>query len=464
MVIATLKKIWNNDKTRYLIADMISKGSNYLLLLFFSYVLTVEEYGELSLYYSLVTLFLVVLSLNMTRGYITRAYYDDTIDFKQLMGAITVFLLAINGLFLIVSAVLFFQHTHYFDLSTTLIASSIVTAVSTQFVDLQNSMFNAKRDTQRYFYWSTAISLVLFGGSVGFYYWFNELGLYSLVVSKIIISLIASIVILITFRREFSFRYNKAIIRNVLTFSLPLVMHSISGFILNYISRFMLNSMNGLYDAGIYSFAYNFSMFVFIAAVALNNAWTPQFYKLLKEENYSTIEKRVRHNFILFAYLVLGFSLFSKEAMEILFSDEYRDSINLIYLLNINYLIFYAYTLFSNYIFYYKKTMFTFINTTIVGIVTILLNLWLIPKFGYNGAAFTTIISFALLFAMYYVTVSKWFKFTTFRISVLILPFIATCAVISLLVLLDGHTFFLYALKVLIVCAVAWDVVRRFRK
>lgn len=459
-----LKKLWQSDKTKYLVADTISKGSNYMLLLFFSYVLTVEQYGEISLYNSLVTLFMIVFSFNMTRGYITRAYYDESISFPKLVGTVSVFLLALNGFFLLVSGIVYVQHNQMFDMSSTLISTSIITAVCAQFVDLQISTFNAKRETNKYFIWSTGVSVVLFVSSIVFYYLFHGLGLYSLILARILISVVASGVILWTFKRDYGFDFDRALFKKIFIFSLPLVMHSISGFILNYISRFMLNSMNGLYDAGMYSFAYNFSMFVFIAAVALNNSWTPQFYRLLSEEKYEAVESKVKANFIMFASMVLAFSLVSKEVMMFVFSKQYQDSISIIYLLNINYLMFYAYTLYSNYVFYYHKTLYTFFNTTFVGVVTILLNWWLIPRYNYNGAAFSTILSFGLLLLMYYLTVKVYFKFPAFRITKLAIPFLITCGFIALMYVLDGHLIWLYSVKAVIVVYLgryAWKMVRK---
>jgi O-antigen/teichoic acid export membrane protein len=63
--------------------------------------------------------------------------------------------------------------------------------------------------------------------------------------------------------------------------------------------------------------------------------------------------------------------------------------------------------MYVNYAFYEKKTKYIAAITIITGVLNVLLNYLLIPKFGYVAAAWTTLISYIVLFLLHYINV-KW--------------------------------------------------------
>ena len=75
-----LEKI--NEKWFYIFADLFSKASIYVLMLIFSYIVSPEDYGSLSLFNSLVTIFFVFINLNLTNSYITKKRLEKNANFK----------------------------------------------------------------------------------------------------------------------------------------------------------------------------------------------------------------------------------------------------------------------------------------------------------------------------------------------------------------------------------------------
>ena len=67
-----------------------------------------------------------------------------------------------------------------------------------------------------------------------------------------------------------------------------------------------------------------------------------------------------------------------------------------------NYLIF-IYTLYVYIEHFYKKTVFISVNTTIAAVSNIVMNYFFILKWGYTGAAYSTLISYGLSLILHYI-------------------------------------------------------------
>ena len=98
----------------------------------------------------------------------------------------------------------------------------------------------------------------------------------------------------------------------------------------------------------------------------------------------------------LMTYAMVGVVLIGPEFVMLLASKQYWEGIKIIPPIVLsNYLIF-AYTLYVNIEHYHKKTPYITINTVIAACCNILLNYFLIPKFGYVAAAYTTLFSYSV--------------------------------------------------------------------
>ena len=98
------------------------------------------------------------------------------------------------------------------------------------------------------------------------------------------------------------------------------------------------------------------------------------------------------------------------------------------------------YTTFANVEFYYEKKYFIMVSSVIAAIANVVLNLWLIPIFGYLVAAYTTLFSYILYSLAHYVFVRITIKDIpnhekVFNIKLIVLLFVKL-VLISLLVLM----------------------------
>lgn len=96
--------------------------------------------------------------------------------------------------------------------------------------------------------------------------------------------------------------------------------------------------------------------------------------------------------FVINGVITLGLFVFAPLIIKLLFGQQYMESISIFRVLCLNYFIFSSYRkLYGNLIALIKKVKMNFINTTLSGILNIILNIILINKLGAIGAAIATI-------------------------------------------------------------------------
>ena len=126
--------------------------------------------------------------------------------------------------------------------------------------------------------------------------------------------------------------------------------------------------------------------------------------------------------------------------------------------------LFLDYFIFSNVEFIYEKTKFVFPITVIGAGLNIILNFIFIPLFGYGTAAYTTLISYAIVAVCHYLVTLLILKRNAY-------PMITVCAYLALLIIATAvmpliyKLYFLirYAIVLLSFAALAFVLLRSFK-
>lgn len=196
------------------------------------------------------------------------------------------------------------------------------------------------------------------------------------------------------------FKYSLAI-------SLPLVPHLLSMTLLGSSDRIMITKLAGAEFTALYSIAHIVASIVAILVDSMNKAWAPWFLDSLKADNRAIVKKASIPYFCLFVILMLGVLLLAPEIVTVLGGKQYMDGIYVLPPLLIGCLFQFAYTMYVQVEFYEKKMKMVAIGTSIAAIVNVILNLFLIPVYGYIAAGYTTLIGYIVLFLIHYYTARK---------------------------------------------------------
>ena len=197
-----------------------------------------------------------------------------------------------------------------------------------------------------------------------------------------------------------------------LRFGLPLVPHRLFGFVLAAADRILLERLMSLSEVGLYTLGYQIGMVMSLVISAINYAWTPIFYDTAKNDpNAKSILSRIFTLYtVVVSTLAVGVILFSREAILIVAAKPFHEAYLVVPAVAVGYLFQGLYFMSIAPIFYKKKTYVMPFLTGIAAATNIGLNLLWIPRFGMMGAAYATLVSFALLFVLTHYFAQRYYR------------------------------------------------------
>ncbi len=391
-----------------------------------THLLTPEEYGVMSVFTQLVTILTVLLSLNLNSG-ITRYYLDDSSDFDVALGGNLIFLLGVSvvlgvGLYLLRAPL-----AHYTKLDVDVFLGAVGVAIFSGLIEIQLALLNASKQSR----WYSILSVLRTGAGLAVFLLFaiylTERKYIGRVYADLIVGGVFGAYAAVSLGRMAKFRFEWKHIRYALIFSLPLIPHSISRYILGYFDRIILLQLTTKEVTGLYSFAYDVGTAMNLVVLASAKAWRPIFFDEYRVGNFDKIN-RLSRDYADYIYLTaVAIMLFASDAVRLVVDRSYFAALPLVPIVVLGYVFVFLYTLFFQYAAYRHRTGLISLNTFIAGFANIGLNYWLIPIYGYQAAAYTTLASFVLLFLLHYLNARVVLREHVLAMSQLLPNLLLTC-------------------------------------
>jgi O-antigen/teichoic acid export membrane protein len=207
--------------------------------------------------------------------------------------------------------------------------------------------------------------------------------------------------------------FDKAIFRSMSAYGFPLLLANISAAFLGVIDRFSLNSLTVLKSVALYTLASKVTSVLKLVIVdSIKLALGPMMIKRIgTPDNKRFYSKVLLYSSYILMFAIVGISLFSFEIIKIIAtSREYWDAVIVVPILALS--IFFVnmkeVTVYGLHI--AKKTRVIGFIVVFSTILTLLLNILLIPIWDIRGAAIATLISqFTYWFACYYFSQKVFF-------------------------------------------------------
>lgn len=391
----------------YTISSVIAKSISILLTPIFARILTKVEYGYYTSFVSWQNILVTVFSLGLAST-VLRAKFDYTDEeFKHYVFSVTVFGIIFSALCVIVGGlvigdssfgVLGINKKYIIPLAFVIVFSPLI------------QIFQAEQRAKVKYVLSsfTTIGFGLFGLLIPMFFisvFNNKLDalLYGIACNALIWSLIIFISYLIKYGTMFKWEY----IKYALVLSIPIIPHLVSNNIMGNSDKLMINSICGPKYAAMYGIAYTCSMAVTLLRNALNNAWTPWFYKKMSEKKYDTIKKVTNYYIFWFSLGSLGVCLFGREIVMIMGGKQYLEATSLLPIIMLGCYYNFLNVFYVNIEFYEKKTYMISVITIMTTILNIALNYIYIRKYGYIAAAYTTAFCNFLIVLLHFLVTRK---------------------------------------------------------
>lgn len=195
--------------------------------------------------------------------------------------------------------------------------------------------------------------------------------------------------------------------KKAIILSLPLIPHYLATFMLSSSDRIMIIKLSGEAENGLYSVAYSFSSLTLMVFTAINSAYSPFAYSAIRDKNYTILRKKTNSLLLVSVLFALLIIFLAPEGLYILGGEKYLVSLNIVPVLVVGIFLSSSYFIFSNIEYVKEKTKYVFPITAAGAIVNIALNWLLIPKFGYQAAAYTTFIGYLIIAVLHYCVAKK---------------------------------------------------------
>lgn len=378
------------NSTIYAIINVLQKGIMFFLLPVYTAYLSPEDFGVISVVVS-VSSFISIFILFSLNAAATRFYYKNKNPeySKKLWGTITSVVIinsiVIGGLFILTHKFVLDPFLGNIDFYPYVFLGLLNTILSPLYLFFQTYLQTRQEGLK---YGINAFSFFLL--QVGLTVLFLILGYKAIGVlfANLITSLVFFVYVLIVFLPKIKIAIDKIILRDSLKYSLPLLPHDLASWSNGMIDKLFLNDIRSTEDAGLYGAGQQFGGIVGIVATSMNKAYVPWFFEQESkgEYGYRKIEKFAELMVLATSLVALVISLFSKEVLMIMVSEEYRLIWKFIPILCFGNVFHSLYYVFVNVLFL-KNTNLVFIVTLVVAFINILLNIILIPILGIFGAA-----------------------------------------------------------------------------
>lgn len=195
--------------------------------------------------------------------------------------------------------------------------------------------------------------------------------------------------------------------RYALPIAIPLIPHVLSGNILGTSDQAIITYFCGSEQTAFYSIAYSCSMVVMMLGNSVNQAWAPWLYEKLNVADNRAIN-RASKKYLVFSFVAIFIlMLFSPEIIWVMGGAVYSEASNIMPPIMLGCFFWCLYTHFVNVEIYEKKTFGISVRTLIAAFLNLGLNILLVPIFGYEAAAYTTLVGYILLFFMHATAAKK---------------------------------------------------------
>ena len=176
----------------------------------------------------------------------------------------------------------------------------------------------------------------------------------------------------------------------------PLMISSLASAILAQNDRVLIGRFEGLEKVGIYSFAANIGMMVYLLNTTINKAWAPEFIERMRTNRTIEVAHGESRIILLYGIFSIAFSAITFDISKIIGGNIYTDSHRLAKIFVLAQFLSFLYALNTNYLFYKKRTLFLSSIVFVNVIVNIALNYIMIPRLGFMSAAYNSVIAYTI--------------------------------------------------------------------
>ena len=447
---STVKRIAKNTAFTFS-GDILSKILTMILTIFITRFFTEVEFGKLSFALSFTGLFIILIDLGIRLLIIRSMACDQKNASKYISNALM--LKAVSSFivfWLIVLTINLMGYPPDTKLAVYLgaliiILESLSGSLGSVFQAFQKMKYPAINKVVR----------VLLRFCITLPLLFLGYGLIPVLLAYLIVQIINFLMYIFQSRRfiKLEFKPDYQLMKQLIIGGFPFLLSSAFVVVYFRIDITMLSIMKGDAVVGWYSASYNLIDAIISLTMALNAALLPVailYYNESKEKLIRLYRTAAKVLFTVSLPIAVGGTLLAQNIILFLYKEKYYNSIIALQILLWALIPLFINYLLGNLLIAIKKEKYGVPALFINCIVNVGLNLILIPKYSYVGAAISTVVSEIVYFSMYYCIISKNLKFVNI-FGLMIKPMIAALTMGLLISILINKIHFILIIIISII-------------
>ncbi|NOQ26006.1 MAG: oligosaccharide flippase family protein [Bacteroidales bacterium] len=414
----------------YGLSTMVGRFLNYLLIIIHTPALKPFLYGKLTFFYSNTAIFLALLTFGMETGFFRFASKKDE-DYNKVLGTSLFTIIATSTIFILSSFILRNQWQSYFEIDSYRLVIYFVLILS---FDVLSAIPFAKlrideRPIKFMFIKLAGIAVNIFinvfylvlcrnlyeAGSESFFasiynpeYALDYVLIANLVGSGITLLILLPEILKVKPQLDFS------LLKRLLKYSFPILLIGLAGQLNDQIGNILIpkliNDPNPMSQLGIYGANFKLSVLMVLFIQMFRYAAEPFFFKNSESSEAKKLYADVMNYFIIFGLIIFLGVVFYIDILKYFIDKDFWPGLHVVPILLVAKLLFGI--LFSLSIWYKvtDKTKYGILIAGIGAIITVILNIVLLPRIGYVGSAIASLLSYAIMLGVsYYLSTRHYF-------------------------------------------------------
>ncbi len=414
----------------YGFGTIVPRFLNYgILTFFYTRIFDKSEYGVITELYAWMVLLLIILTYGMETGFFRFAQNKE--EYEKVYSTSIISLITSSLLFVLLvyifinpfSALLNYSNNHdYIKMFAWIVAIDAICAIPFARLRKENRpvVFSIIKIlnvilTIGVVLFLLKVAPVIYESNNG---WFRRVydpdyGVGYVFLGNLVGSAATLIMLIpIIFRNKMIFYWS--IWRKMLIYSVPLLIAGLSGSISDTLDKVLLRRMigpdYGLQTVGVYGAGYKIAVLMALFIQMFRFAAEPFFFERAKHEDAKETYAFIMKYFVivmLFIYLIINLYI---SGIQFIVGADFREAMVVVPIISMAYLL---YGIYVNHSIWYKLndlTRFGIYITVIGAIVTVLMNVLLIPVYGYMASAWAHVASYGAMIVMSFIFAEKHYK------------------------------------------------------